>query len=403
MGSDEINWDDVYGTVRPTADTVVAILDTGVEANHPDLAGRLLAGESFVDGVAPDTDPNGHGTWMAGIVAAATDNQLGVAGVAWGSVRVIPITVLDAQGEGQDSAIIQGVLRAVDRGADVVLMAFSNPGFSPALQAAVDYAWAHDVVVVAATGNDGSNNPAYPAGDRGVIGVAATGSDDQLAPISNSGPSAFMAAPGTDILTTDVGGGYRTINGTSASAAMVAGAAALMRSVDPSIGNGVVVARLAGNAAPAGAGTGNGRLDLARAMADHSMSGFQPSGAGPNGNGGPFVGPYSAAAVATWTGGGADNNWTTPGNWGGVAPIAGDDLVFPGGAARLSNTNNFAAGTAFNSITISGTGYTLDRKLGGTRRGRADVQCGRSRRPRFRSPCRSRPIGPSPLPMPRPR
>ena len=354
-----IGWADVFGTVSPAADTVVAILDTGVDANHPDLAGRLLSGESFVDGVAPDTDPNGHGTWMTGIVAAATDNQLGVAGVAWGAVRVLPITVLDAQGEGQDSAIIQGVLRAVDRGADVVLMAFSNPGFSPALQAAVDYAWAHDVVVVAATGNDGSNNPAYPAGDRGVVGVTATGFDDHLAPASNSGEAAFVAAPGTDILTTDIGGGYRTINGTSASAAMVAGAAAVMRSVDPSIGNGVVVARLARNAAPAGPGTGNGRLDLARTLADQALGGVQPTGTGPNGDGGPFVGPYVASATKTWTGAAGNANWQTAANWGGTAPVAGDDLVFPAGAAKLSNTNNFANGMTFNSITISGTGYTL--------------------------------------------
>ena len=75
--------------------------------------------------------------------------------------------------------------------------------------------------------------------------------------------------------------------------------------------------------------------------------------------GGPFIGPYVASATRTWTGGGGDNNWTTPANWGGTAPVAGDDLVFPAGAARLSNTNNFAAATAFNSITISGTGYTL--------------------------------------------
>jgi len=356
---ERVGWTWVYGSVDPSAQSVVAVLDTGVDASHPDLAGRLLAGDSFVDGVAPDTDANGHGTWMAGIVAAATDNGLGVAGVGWGGVEVLPITVLDADGHGQDSAIIQGVLDAVDRGADVALLAFSNPGYSPALQAAIDYAWAHNVVVVAATGNDGTNAPAFPAGDRGVVGVTATNQSDQLAPSSNSGPAAFMAAPGTDILTTDVGGDYRTVNGTSASAAMVAGAAGLMRAVDPSLNNGAVVARLARNAAPAGAGTGNGRLDLARAMADHSAGSFQPEGVAPNGQGGPFVGPYAAAATKTWTGGGGDANWQTGANWGGTAPVANDDLVFPTSALQLSNTNNFPAGTAFNSITISGANYTL--------------------------------------------
>jgi fibronectin-binding autotransporter adhesin len=356
-----IGWDDVYGVVDPAATTVVAILDTGVAADHPDLAGQLLPGLSYVDGAAPDTDANGHGTWMAGIVGAATDNDTGIAGVAWGAVRILPITVLDADGRGQDSAVIQGLVAAVDSGADVVLLAFSSPDYSRALQSAIDYAWANDVVIVAALGNDGSTSPSYPAGDRGVIGVASTDHGDGLAAGSNSGAAAFIGAPGVDIRTTDRDGGYRTVNGTSAAAAMVAGAAALVRATDPAASNGAVVARLARNAAEPAPATdiGNGRLDLARTLADHNMSAVTPEGAAPTGDGGPFLGPYMAAATATWTGGGGDNNWTNPANWGGTAPVAGDDLVFPGGAARLNNTNDFAAGTSFNSITLSGTGYTL--------------------------------------------
>ena len=137
----------------------------------------------------------------------------------------------------------------------------------------------------------------------------------------------------------------------SKNTAEVAGAAGLLRAMDPESSNGVIVARLARDAAPAGtvAETGNGRLDLARAAADDRLEPVMPLGVAGAG-GGPFVGPYVAATVRTWTGGGADNNWTTLANWGGTAPVAGDDLVFPGGAARLSNTNNFGAGTAFNSI-----------------------------------------------------
>ncbi|MEP7158805.1 MAG: S8 family serine peptidase, partial [Chloroflexota bacterium] len=358
---ERIGWTDVYGAVDPASATVVAILDTGVAANHPDLAGQLLPGRSYVEGVAPDTDPNGHGTWMAGIVGAATGNDTGIAGVAWGGVRLLPITVLDADGRGQDSAVIQGLVDAVDSGADVVLLAFSSSDYSRALQAAVDYAWANDVVIVAALGNEGSTQPAYPAGDRGVIGVASTDFGDGLAAGSNSGAAAFMGAPGVQVLTTDIDGGYRAINGTSAAAAVIAGAAAVVRAVDPAASNGAVVARLARNAAEPQMGTdiGNGRLDLARTLADHNMTAVQPAGAAPTGDGGPFIGPYEAASTATWTGGGSDNNWTTAANWGGTAPVAGDDLVFPGGAARLTNTNDFTAGTSFNSITLSGTGYTL--------------------------------------------
>ena len=122
-----------------------------------------------------------------------------------------------------------------------------------------------------------------------------------------------------------------------------------------------MVARLARNAAPpaAGADIGNGRLDVARSLADHNMTAVRPAGAAPTGDGGPFIGPYNAAATATWTGGGADNNWTNALNWAGTAPVAGDDLVFPVGAARLSNTNDFAAATSFNSITIRARATTL--------------------------------------------
>ena len=138
-----------------------------------------------------------------------------------------------------------------------------------------------------------------------------------------------MAAPGSGILTTDNDGGYRSIDGTSASAAIVAGAAALIRSVHPDVSNGTVVARLARDAAPVAGGAGNGRLDLRAQSRTAAHGALEPSGAAPNGNGGPFIGPYTAATVKTWTGNGADANWTNPLNWGGTAPVAGDDLVFP--------------------------------------------------------------------------
>ncbi len=105
------------------------------------------------------------------------------------------------------ATIIEGVVWAVGHGADVINMSFSNPGYSPSLQAAIDYAWANDVVVVAATGNDGSSSVTFPAGDRGVIGVSSTDQSDALAGSSNYGESVFLAAPGVGILTTAPGGG----------------------------------------------------------------------------------------------------------------------------------------------------------------------------------------------------
>src|SRR4029079_1910819 len=192
----------------------------------------------------------------------------GIAGIGYAGVKVMPVTVLDANGEGQDSDIIAGVVWAVDHGADVINMSFSIPGFSESLQAAIDYAWANDVVVVAAPGNDGSSTATFPAGGRGVIGVSNADQDYALHGSSNYGTDTFLGAPGTDILTIAAGGGTTSVTGTSASAAEVSAAAALLRAADARATNGTIVGRLARSADAAGtvAETGNGRLNLGRAL-----------------------------------------------------------------------------------------------------------------------------------------
>ncbi|MGE5156040.1 MAG: S8 family serine peptidase, partial [Betaproteobacteria bacterium] len=295
----QIGWDQAYGTVAPAGSATVAVLDTGIDASHPDLVGNVLPGTSILDGSDGLTDSNGHGTWMAGIVAAQTDNGQGIAGVGYAGVKVMPVTVLGPDGTGQDSDVIAGVVWAVDHGADVILMAFSANSYSVSLQAAIDYAWSNGAVLVAATGNDGSSVPAFPAGDRGVIGVSNTDQSDALNPSSNYGQDTFLGAPGTAIQTTDAGGGYSSVTGTSASAAEVAAAAALLKANDPGASNGVIVGRLARNADAAGTvdQTGNGRLNLGRALLDTSTDAVQPVGAAPFGSGGPFVGPYLAATT----------------------------------------------------------------------------------------------------------
>ena len=170
----QISWDSVFGSDALTASWVtVAVLDTGIDATHPDLNSNVLPGTSILDGSDGTTDPSGHGTRVAGIVAAHTDTlpPVGIAGVGFADVRVMPVTVLDADGLGQDSDVIAGVLWAANHGADVILMPFSSTDFSASLQEAIDYAWSKDIVLVAAMGNDGVNAPSFPAGDRGVIGV----------------------------------------------------------------------------------------------------------------------------------------------------------------------------------------------------------------------------------------
>src|SRR3989442_3057123 len=292
----QIGWDQVYGSVTPTGTATIAILDTGVDASHPDLAGHALPGYSTFAGSDPLTDPNGHGTWMAGIAAGATGNGTGVAGVAFSGVSIIPVQVLDSTGGGQDSDIVNGIIWATDNGANVILMPFSNPGFSQSLQDAISYAWSKGVVLVAATGNDASSSTTYPAGDADVVGVSATDQSDALWSGSNYGADTFIAAPGVGIPTTDVGRGYTTISGTSASAAMVAGAAAFERAVDPTASNTVIVGRLGQDADPAGttAQTGNGRLNMQRVVADTSTVSAIPAGVP---GGGPLLGPYVIGAT----------------------------------------------------------------------------------------------------------
>jgi hypothetical protein len=365
----KIGWDVVYGAVIPSGTAKVAILDTGVDVLHPDIAGKVFVGTSILDSSNGMTDPSGHGTWVAGIVAANTGNGVGIAGVASQGVELIPVTVLDANGLGKDSDVVQGVVWAADNGANVILMAFSAQGFSSALQDAIDYAWSKDVVLVAAVGNDGSSTPTFPAGHRGVIGVAATDENDVPAAFSNAGQSVFLAAPGVNIQTTDIGAQpYIVTNGTSASAAIVAGVAGFMKAVDPTLSNGVIVGRIARTADPAGttAQTGNGRINMARALADTSVEAIQPTGADPVGAGGPFVGPYRAAGNVGVSGTVKDNLNN---------PISGATVSCTAGcnAAALTTTNasgsyppssapfkpSFAGnGPATITLTASAAGFT---------------------------------------------
>lgn len=361
-----IGWDSAFGSVTPAGSSVLAILDTGIDATHPDLSGLVLPGYSAFEGSDAQTDPNGHGTMMAGIAAALTDNATGMAGVAYSGVSLLPVQVLGADGTGLDSDIINGIVWAVENNAKVILMAFSNPDYSEALQSAIDYAWDLGVVLVAAVGNDGANTVTYPAGDRGGIGVSATDSNDELAAFSNYGSSVFLAAPGMDVSTTNSGGAYTSVTGTSASAAIVAGAAAFMRAVDPSLTNGVIVNRLALSADPVGPQdeTGNGRLNMANALENTSTDFIQPAGAAPVGAGGPYVRPYVAATTYTAS---ASGDWNTNATWGGTGhPVAGDTAnignftITVGSDAAATNVNLTASGATITinsgyQLTISGT------------------------------------------------
>ena len=242
-------WDVTTGS----DDVVVAVLDSGVDATHPDLAGRLVAGTNIANHDNDPADDRGHGTRMAGIIAAATNNRLGMAGVAWAG-KIMPVKVAGPSGAAADRDVAAGIKWATDHGAKVLSLSLGAPGDDVVLQQAVDYATAHDVLVVAAAGNGGSSVPEYPAACRGVLAVGATDTSGRRAPFSNFGRWVDVNGPGQNIITTSVNPtGYLKVSGTSATTALVAGVAALVRSAHPDETQAQVADRLRRSALGRGA------------------------------------------------------------------------------------------------------------------------------------------------------
>jgi serine protease len=274
-------WDTTTGSRY----AVIAVLDTGVDLDHPDLARKLLPGYDAVqhDG-APDDD-SGHGTFVAGVAAARTDNGEGIAGAAPRS-RLLPVKVLDSSGNGADSTVIEGIDWAVTHGADVINLSLGGPRPSAALDQAVRSAVDRGVVVVAAAGNDGTADPWYPAASPGAIGVGATDAGgDELAWFSNAGESVDVVAPGMGIVSTTRNGGYATGNGTSFAGPLVTGTVALVRALHPTLSAVDVAARVVGTAQDIGAQgrdpvLGRGRLDAIGALVGVRGPAAVPAGDG---------------------------------------------------------------------------------------------------------------------------
>ena len=210
---------------------VVAVVDSGVELTHPDLAGKVDNGKDFANDDPDASDVHGHGTHVAGIVAAGTNNSQGVAGIGYDS-RVLAVKVLKDDNTGLYSHIIAGIVYAADQGAQIINLSLGGTAPSQAMEDAVNYAWGKGALVVAAAGNFTEPTVAYPAAYDNVIAVAATNSTDGLYAQSNSGAMIDVAAPGQQIystyLTEKVASGYASSSGTSMAAPHVSGVAALM-------------------------------------------------------------------------------------------------------------------------------------------------------------------------------
>lgn len=218
----------VHAAGNKGAGIKVAIIDTGIDYTHPDLAANYKGGYDFVNNDADPMDDHSHGTHCAGTVAAV-DNSIGVIGVA-PQASLYGVKVLNRYGQGWEDEIVAGIEWAADNGMHVASMSFGSLSYSGPIEGACNYAYGKGVLLVASAGNWGAgpDTVGYPARHASVIAVVATDSSDNRASFSSSGPAAELAAPGVAVLSTTPGGGYASWNGTSMACPHVAGAAALV-------------------------------------------------------------------------------------------------------------------------------------------------------------------------------
>src|SRR5438552_11010710 len=235
-GPQKINAPAAWGVTAGNANSVVAVVDTGVSSTDPEFSGKMLIGTNCVAPGGVTDDDNGHGTHVAGIAAAIGDNGIGIAGIAW-AARILPIKVLDASGSGTSADVACGIEFGANFAASnpmirlVENLSLGSFAYAQLIKDAVDSALQSNVLIVAAAGNDGKATVQFPAGYPGVMAVGATTPANERATFSTYGSHLSVVAPGVDIYSTFLSGTFKYLSGTSMAAPHVSGTAALVRAV----------------------------------------------------------------------------------------------------------------------------------------------------------------------------
>ncbi|MFC2947694.1 S8 family serine peptidase [Virgibacillus sediminis] len=270
-----INMERAWDVERGSADVTVAVLDSGVNAGHPDLQGRVLPGYDFVNEDSDPSDDHGHGTMVAGVIAANV-NQTGSAGMDM-HADILPVKVANDLGHVSSLDSVAGIYYAIEQGVDVINMSYGGYQFHKASRDALWEAYQQGILVIAAAGNDGISDPSYPASYEFVISVAATNEAGNPASFSNFGNMIDIAAPGTNIISPNHLNTYSSANGTSFSAPVVSGVASLLKARNPGWEPWEIEWALESEAVPTGQAEWENRKGYGRVDAYESLTASLPS------------------------------------------------------------------------------------------------------------------------------
>jgi subtilisin family serine protease len=372
-----------WNVTNGTETTIIAVLDSGIDLTHPDLTPNFWSnpGEIAGNGVDDDSngfvddmlgwnfivgsndlmDDNGHGTLVAGLAAARTNNSIGIAGVC-GNCRLMPVKVMQGSGAANYSDIAAGIYYAANKGAKVINFSLGGYADSQTLRDAVNYAVALNTTLVGGAGNDNLGDAFYPAAYDNVIAVAGTNQSDVKTGFSNYGTWVDVSAPGEAVLTTANGGDYLTSSGTSFSSPIAAGLAGLILSAHPDWTPAMVRAQLihtadsidAANPTYAGK-LGAGRINATRAIQAPSpiltVGGYSVNGV-PNGR--PNFGESATLNVSVY------NDWADATNVNGTLSTTDPNVTVTSGSASFGNIASGQTGTnstAFQIAVATAAGY----------------------------------------------